>query len=212
MNTTNATNHRIFARLYEALSHSSSERAFMDPLRQETAGQAHGLVLEIGAGNGLNFAFYDPAKVERVEAIEPDTTMLGYADQRAKSAPVSIHLTQAAVENIPFANATFDSAVATLVFCSVADPLRGLQEIQRVLKPHGTLFMVEHVRSQHNMIAHVQGAITPITRLLSGNCHWNRDTTSTVTQAGFHITAKRELNGIFLPMVVLQASFSTVEA
>lgn len=177
----------------------------MEPLRKETAGQAYGLVLEVGAGNGLNFAFYDPAKVERVEAIEPDTLMLRYARQRLQAAPVPIKLIQAAAEDLPFADETFDSVVTTLVFCSVSNPARGLREILRVLKPGGTLFMVEHVRSQRAIAARVQDIVTPIAKHLSGNCHWNRDTARAVAEAGFQITYERALSGILLPVVVLKA-------
>src|SRR5438128_4801809 len=129
------TSHRLFAAYYERVSHSRAERNFMEPLRKEIAGQASGVVLEIGAGNGLNFSFYQPGQVERVEAIEPDTAMLRYARERLNTARVPITLTQAAVEALPFANETFDSAVATLVFCSVTDTVRGFSEIMRVLKP-----------------------------------------------------------------------------
>ena len=204
-NKPHITNHKIFARMYEVLSRGVSESSFMEPLRTETAGQATGLVLEIGAGNGLNFSFYDPQKVERVEAIEPDTAMLRYAQQRIKSAPVLINLTQAPVEALPFPDATFDSVVATLVFCSVTDPTKGLHEIMRVLKPGGTLFMAEHVRSHKALAAIMQDIITPVARLVSGNCHWNRATAHTVTTAGFQITYKRDLSGVLLPMMVLQA-------
>ncbi len=200
------TNHAIFARFYELLSRGGTEDSFMEPLRKETAGQAHGLVLEIGAGNGLNFSFYDPEKVDRVEAIEPDTAMLRYARQRLEMARVPINLTQAAAEDLPFAAATFDSAVATLVFCSVSDPARSLRGIMRVLKPGGTLFMVDHVRSQAAITASLQNLITPFTKILSGNCHWNRDTPGTVTEAGFQVSYKRDLGGILLPMVVLQVT------
>lgn len=201
------TNHRFFARTYERLSRGSAESSFMDPLRQETAGQARGVVLEVGPGNGLNFSFYDPAQVERVEAVEPDMAMLHYARQRLESARVPINLVQAAAENLPFADATFDTVVATLVFCSVTDPARGLQEIRRVLKPGGTLYMVEHVRSPKPWAALIQDIITPLSRRVSGNCHWNRDTTRKVEEAGLHITSQRDVRGIFLPMVVLQATY-----
>src|SRR5947209_9890798 len=110
--------------------------------------------------------------------------MLRYARQRLETARVPINLLQAAVENLPFADQTFDSVVATLVFCSVTDPARGLHEIIRVLKPGGTLFMAEHVRSQKAIAARVQDMVTPLTRFTSGNCHWNRDTARTVTEAG----------------------------
>jgi ubiquinone/menaquinone biosynthesis C-methylase UbiE len=165
------------------------------------------VVLEVGAGTGLNFSRYDAARVERVEAIEPDAAMLAYARPRVKQAAVPITLTQASVEALPFPDATFDSAVVTLVFCSVSDPARGMQEIKRVLKPQGTLFMFEHVRSQKSVTAHLQDAIVPLTTRLFGHCHWNRDTERVVREAGFDIAHLRRMGGSFdlSPHLVLQA-------
>src|SRR6185312_5645921 len=117
-----ATSHRLFAAYYERTSCSGFERNYMIPLRKEIIAQASGIVLEIGAGNGLNFAYYDPEQVKHLDAIEPDTAMLHYARSRAASAPIPVTLTQAPVESLPFADETFDCAVATLVFCSVSDP------------------------------------------------------------------------------------------
>jgi ubiquinone/menaquinone biosynthesis C-methylase UbiE len=178
----------------------------MNPLREEVVGQAHGLVLEIGAGNGLNFAFYSPDTVGRVEATEPSSAMLSYARERAATARVPVNLTQVPVESLPFANESFDSAVVTLVFCSVDDPLRGLGEVRRVLKPGGTLLMVEHVRARGFVVATIQNIATPITRLMAGNCHWNRDTERTVKQAGFKIEQRREIGWFGMPFVVLCAA------
>src|SRR5712692_2206493 len=115
------TSRRFFANYYERTSRSDMEDSFMNPLRKEVTGLARGRVLEIGAGNGLNFAFYHPDTVERVEATEPDSVMLGYARARADAARVPVNLVQAAVENLPFADESFDSVVVTLVFCSVSD-------------------------------------------------------------------------------------------
>ena len=89
--------------------------------------RASGVVVEVGAGTGLNFAWYKPAQVERVEAVEPDNAMLEYARANLSRAAVPITLTQASVEALPWADATFDSAVATLVFCSVSDPVQGCE-------------------------------------------------------------------------------------
>ncbi len=177
----------------------------MNPLRKEVIDQARGVVLEIGAGNGLNFAFYDPGRVERVEAIEPDSAMLRFARERAAQARVPVNLTQAPVENLPFADESFDSAVVTLVFCSVGDPGRGLSEVRRVLKPGGSLLMVEHVRARGAIAATLQTIITPITKLVAGNCHWNRNTEKTVSEAGFQIEQRRDMGGFMMPVVVLRA-------
>jgi ubiquinone/menaquinone biosynthesis C-methylase UbiE len=200
------TSHRLFAAYYERLSHGGTETSYMEPLRREIIGQARGLVIEIGAGNGLNFAFYDPRVVERVEAIDPDSAMLRYAQQRVKTAPVPLTLTRVPVERLPFSDESFDSAVCTLVFCSVSNPLLGLHEVRRVLKADGMLLMLEHVRAQGRIISSVQHIVTPVTRLCVGNCHWNRDTAWTVRQAGFQAIDRRDLGGGLLPMVMLRAS------
>lgn len=200
-----ATSHRLFAAYYERTSRNESERSYMTPFRKEIVAQASGVVLEIGAGNGLNFAYYDPGQVERVEATEPDTAMLRYARDRAARAPVPVTLTQAPVESLPFAGETFDCAVATLVFCSVTDPTGGLREIRRVLKPGGKLLLVEHVRSQGTIIARIQDMLVPFTTRLAGNCHWNRNTERTVADAGFQIEYRRDLGGGIVPMVMLRA-------
>ncbi|GCE29052.1 methyltransferase type 11 [Dictyobacter alpinus] len=197
--------HPRFAAFYEWMTQLGSSRRFTDPLRQELVGQATGVVLEIGAGNGLNFPFYDPARCERVEATEPDPAMLRYARQRLNQARVPVQLTAASIEALPFADHTFDSVVVTLVFCSVADPVQGFHEIKRVLKPGGILLMLEHVRAQGAVSAGIQNALVPVTTRLAGNCHWNRDTAQLLTQTGFHITQQRQLAGGLQPVISLQA-------
>jgi ubiquinone/menaquinone biosynthesis C-methylase UbiE len=199
------TAHRRFANYYERTSSDKREEGFMRPLRQEVVGQAHGRVLEIGAGNGLNFAFYHPDMVESLEAVEPDSAMLEHARKRAEAARVPVHLVQAPVEHLPFNDESFDSVVATLVFCSVSDPPRGLSEVRRVLKPGGALLMVEHVRARGAIAATLQNILTPFTRLTAGNCHWNRNTGQAVIDAGFTIEQRRDIKGFVLPFVVLHA-------
>jgi len=199
-------NHPIFSALYKMLFRGLAESYIMGPLRRQTAGKASGVVLEVGAGNGLNFPYYDPARVERVEATEPDAAMLRYARTHLGRARVPVHLTQAAAENLPFADATFDSAVVTLVFCSVEDPLRGFREVKRVLKPGGALYLLEHVRSRHAFLAGLQTVMTPISRALNGNCRWNRDTARTLSEAGFEITSRRDFSVLLIPMLLAEAS------
>ncbi len=197
--------HPGFSRLFEWLASSSIGRSTFDGLRRRTAGVAEGRVLDIGAGAGHNFAFYDPARVTSVEAVEPDATMLGYARLRAASAPVPITLTQAPAEALPFSDASFDSVVATLVFCSVGDPQRGLSEILRLLKPGGRLLMAEHVRSEVGVLAGIQTAMVPLTVTFSGNCHWNRDTAEEVRRAGFAETRIERKAGGLHPIILVEA-------
>ena len=162
--TLSSVDHPCFSRFFNWLASRGPGRGSFAALRRATAGKARGVTLELGAGGGPNFAYYDPALVARVEATEPDATMLGFARQRAAQASVPITLTQAAAEALPFGDDTFDTAVMTLVFCSVADPERSLRELLRTLKPGGRLLMAEHVRSSHAALAATQSALVPLRR------------------------------------------------
>jgi len=157
-----------FAAFYNWMMGRPLVRRMFDPLRRKIVGQAHGIVLEVGAGGGQNFPLYDPA---RVEAVEADEAMLDEARRALSATPVSITLTCAPVESLPFPDAQFDSVVATLVFCSVHDPERGLREIWRVLKPGGTLLLLEHARAQGSVTAWVQNVLVPLSTRCMGNCH-----------------------------------------
>ncbi len=177
----------------------------MDPFRQELARAARGVVLEVGAGGGQNFGFYDPAVTERVEAVEPNAHMLRRAREAAKTARVPITLTQAPAEHLPFADATFDAALATLVFCSVDDPQQALREMRRVLKPGGTLLLFEHVRSPSRGWARLQDWLTPLQKRLAGNCHLNRDTPGLVRALGFVVQDEVWSGGAVHPLVAIIA-------
>lgn len=197
--------HPGFSRMFEWVASSKAGKRGLEELRRETAGRADGVILEVGAGGGYNFAYYDPTLAQRVEAVEPDATMLGYARGRVEAAPVPVTLTQASAEALPFAPDSFDTVVATLVFCSVGDPQRGLGEIRRVLKPGGRLLLAEHVRSRHGTLAGVQSAMVPLTARVSGNCHWNRDTERAVREAGFVAVRVRQMSGGLHPIILLAA-------
>lgn len=197
--------YRSFAACYDRMSRSRSFRKMTDPARQQLTQLARGVVLEVGAGGGQNFGFYEPAITERVEAIEPNAHMLRRAEVAAQSARVPIHLTAAPAEALPFADASFDAALATLVFCSVDDPARALREMRRVLKPGGALLLFEHVRSRSKGWARLQDWATPLQKRMAGNCHLNRDTGGLVRDLGFNVQSEEWSGGTLHPMIVLIA-------
>lgn len=201
-----------FASAYNWLMARSVIQLGLDPLRRAVVGQASGLVLEVGAGGGQNFPFYDPAQVTRVVAAEPDATMLAVARRHIALAPVPITLTRAAVEALPFSDATFDSVVSAFVWCSVADPAQGLREVWRVLKPGGRLSLLEHVRASGALVAGLQDALVPLTTRFMGNDHWNRDTVQNVRNAGFAISQLQQVSGGLSPLLRLVALRSAAPA
>ena len=112
--------------------------------RARVLGRAEGEVLEVGIGTGRNLSHY-PSAV-RLTGVDLSEQMLARAVRRAAKLGAEVSLEHADVERLPFAADTFDTVAATCVFCSVADPATALREIRRVLRPHGTLHMMEHIR------------------------------------------------------------------
>ncbi len=143
-----------------------------------------GRVLELGAGDGKNFAFY-PASVEEVVAVEPENALRARAAEAAADSSVSIRVVPGVADALPARDGEFDAAVACLVLCSVSSQPRALAELYRVLRPGGELRFFEHVRDERRLLAGLEHAVTPVWSRLGGGCHLNRDTATAITAAGF---------------------------
>jgi len=183
--------HPWFAAIYDRMMAAAGDE--LVELRRETFSPARGMVVEVGAGTGLNFACYGRGRVERVHAFEPDPHMRARADERAKEAAVPVEVGDATAESIPLPSHCADTVVASLVFCSFDDPAKAAAEAQRVLKPGGTLLFIEHVRSDQRWRAILQDAVTPLWRRMAANCHPNRPTLEMLSGAGFVVATQRSI-------------------
>ncbi len=150
--------------------------------RSELIAMARGRVLEVGCGTGLGLRDFG-TDVDGVWGIDPNIGSLHRARRRLPAAGLAV----ASAEQLPFAKASFDCVVSSLVFCSVPDPLRGLHEIRRVLKPDGRLLMLEHVQARSRFRARMLDLLQPPWTAVTGGCHPNRHTERTVESAGFRI-------------------------
>jgi ubiquinone/menaquinone biosynthesis C-methylase UbiE len=178
--------HPVFARLYPRISRSAERSGAAEHRRTLLAG-LKGRVIEVGAGNGLNFAHY-PAGVTEVVAVEPSPHLRGLAIQAASTAPVSIEVRDGTADALPAQDGEFDAAVVSLVLCSVPDQQTALREIARVLRAGGELRFYEHVVSNRPGTARVQRALdATIYPFLAGGCHCARDTGTAIRDTGFEV-------------------------
>lgn len=143
-------------------------------------------MLEIGSGTGWSFTHY-PAAVEEVVALEPNEGALALARPRAAVAGVPVELVRGSAESLPFEAASFDTAVAMLMLCTVPDLELSLGELRRVLRPGGSLLFLEHIRSSEPRRAGWQDRLERPWGIVADGCHPNRDTESALRATGFDV-------------------------
>ncbi|MFJ1716764.1 class I SAM-dependent methyltransferase [Streptomyces sp. NPDC086796] len=198
-----AVHHPVFARFYARMSVAAETRAGLAAVRSELLAGLSGRVIEIGAGNGLNFAHYPPA-VSEVVAIEPERSLRQLAVRAAVRAGIPVDVVPGTAEALPVKSEAFDGAVASLVLCTVRDVERSLAELVRVLRPGGELRFFEHVRADDRAMAATQWALDrTVWPLVTGGCHTGRDTLAAIERAGFVVEAYRRVRmpewGVRLP-------------
>jgi ubiquinone/menaquinone biosynthesis C-methylase UbiE len=178
----------FFAPAYDFLI-APLERRGLSRWREQTWAQvpARGLGLEIGAGTGANFRYYP----EGVQVVATDVSPPMLRQAQEKTGRAGTPLAACDAQALPFRDATFDWVAETLVFCEVPDPVTGLREIRRVLKPDGILVMLEHVRPV-GWLGRVADAATALSGPIWGE-HFNRDAEASVREAGFEIEHKQWL-------------------
>ncbi len=158
--------------------------------RKEMVSQATGKTLEVGVGTGKNIPFY-PENID-VTAIDFSEKMLEEAKVKYQHSPLKINFLEMDVQNMDFEDNTFDTVITSCVFCSVPNPVKGLKEIKRVLKPNGRLIMLEHVRSNNKVLGKLMDWFNFIPLYIMG-ANINRKTNQNLIKAGFNDVKVTEL-------------------
>jgi ubiquinone/menaquinone biosynthesis C-methylase UbiE len=177
-----------------------AELAGMRSRRRALRGQARGRVVEIGAGTGLNLAHY-PDDVRELVLVEPEPAMRKRLTRRLRRVGRHAVLIDAAAEELPFADASFDTVVCTLVLCTVEAPDRALAEIGRVLRPGGRMLFMEHVRAESPTLAYLQDRLREPWRRFACGCRCDRATGELMRACGFQVHA-REASWRAMPPIV----------
>jgi ubiquinone/menaquinone biosynthesis C-methylase UbiE len=167
--------------LYDALEEAGSQRR--GHFQRELFRKMSGRVLFGAAGTGLNFVHFPAGK--EIVAIDISARMLEAARARASCYDGPLSLQQADLEQLPFVDESFDTAATASTFCSVADPVQGLKELYRVLKPNGKLLMFEHVSSRNPLLGAELDLMNLALHFLGPSM--NRDTVGNVQRAGFAV-------------------------
>jgi SAM-dependent methyltransferase len=173
-----ATWGRGFAALYDRGLKATEEAGLRDTRRQVLA-EARGRTIDLGAGTGANIGLFPEAVTELVYA-EPDPHMAKRLREKLAESGESSEIVEAPAQSLPFEDSSFDTAVFTLVLCTVPDPAASLTEAARVLKPGGRLLFVEHVRAEDPGLARWQDRLERPWRFLADGCHCNRDTVAAI--------------------------------
>lgn len=157
---------------------------------------ARGRVLEVGIGSGLNLAFYDKSRVDKVVGIDPSPELAAMARRRADEAGVEVDWLTLSSEKIPLPDASVDSIVITYTMCTIPDVHSALVEMRRVLKDEGTLHFAEHGLAPDASVRKWQERINPYWRRIAGGCNLNRSVPGMLGDAGFHVA---DLDTLYLP-------------
>ncbi|TVZ28655.1 ubiquinone/menaquinone biosynthesis C-methylase UbiE [Gillisia sp. Hel_I_86] len=184
------------ARCYDWME-SPMETAKFSKWRRELTRQVTGNTLEVGIGTGKNIPYY-PEEV-KLTAIDFSKNMLKRAKLKYQDDPRKISFIEMDAQDMIFEDNTFDTVVTSCVFCSVPDPVKGLQEIRRVLKPGGQLLMLEHVRSKQKFLGRLMDWFNFVPLNIWG-ANINRQTIDNLKKAGF---TKMEVNNLWRDIVKL---------
>ena len=176
----------VFAAIYDPILWLG-ERAGMSKRRRQVLSSAHGRVLELGAGTGLNIGRY-PNAIDELVLTEPDESMAKRLEGRVEREDREGEVVRAPAESLPVEDDSFDTVVSTFVLCTVDEPRASLREVRRVLRPEGRLLFIEHVRADHPRLARWQDRLHNPWHAFACGCHANRATLETIREEGFEVS------------------------
>jgi len=182
-----------------ALIYDAMDKMVRDPWRELMVRQATGRVLEIGIGTGKNLGLYDPAITQELVGIDLSPRMLDKA--RPKPCRVPVSLLEMDAQRMTFPDASFDTVLATCVFCTVPDPVLGLREARRVCKPGGQIMLLEHMRLDHPVLGPLMDLADPLAVWVIGT-HINRRTLDNVRLAGLTIDRAEPVMGELMKLII----------
>jgi SAM-dependent methyltransferase len=156
-------------------------------VRERIVPLAEGTVLEIGVGPGVNFALYNPARVEKVYALEPNPGMIRLAEPQRRRTKLDIDFLDLPGERIPLADGTVDTAISTFTLCTIPGVAEAIRGIRRVLKPGGKFIFFEHGISPDPEVRRWQERLEPLGRWAFEGCHLTRDIPTLLVESGFQI-------------------------
>lgn len=180
-----ATWGRFFAVVYDRMLGGTEDAGLRDT-RREVLAEASGRTIDIGAGTGVNVPLF-PEAVSELVTVEPDPHMARQMRRKLAESGSGARVVEAPAEELPFEDSSFDTAVFTLVLCTIPKPDAALAEAARVLRPGGRMLFIEHVRADDPGLARWQDRLERPWRFCGDGCHCNRDTLSAIEASPFEV-------------------------
>ena len=172
------------------------EKKALSEIRSELIPQVKGNVLEIGAGTGVNFDYYDIENLSKLTVV--DLKFNSFITNKPLNSKMNIQYVTGNAETLPFPDETFDNVVSTLIYCSVDNAEKALSEVYRVLKPGGKMYFIEHVLPEEKHCRHLVNSLNGAWKCI-GKCNVNRETYKLIKNASFKVESFDQFGkGVFI--------------
>ena len=160
--------------------------------RSQIVPMAHGRVLEIGIGSGLNFEHYNFNNIDEIVGVDPAVSSIAIARSRSSQYNSKISFIESSAESIALESGSFDCVVVGYSLCTIPEPLKALAEARRLMKPTGSLLFMEHGLAPEQNIQKWQHRLTPGWKKIAGGCNLNRDIADLISAGGFQFKSLKK--------------------